>query len=161
MVEVEGDFDRFAMEVFPLLVRLTFLITGDGEEARDIAQEALARAYARWSSVGGMERPDRWAAKVATNLAISHERRRRTLSRLPVPRRREVQGPEPPESPLMAALRSLSPNQRAVLVLRYFADWSIEDVATELGKRPGTVRALTSQGLERMRKLLAEVEHEA
>jgi RNA polymerase sigma factor (sigma-70 family) len=56
---------------------------------------------------------------------------------------------------LLAALRELSPAQRAVVVLRYYTDQSIEDVAQILGKRPGTVRALASQGLSRLRVSLS------
>jgi DNA-directed RNA polymerase specialized sigma24 family protein len=63
----------------------------------------------------------------------------------------EAPGPEPPAVELFDALRGLSPSQRAVVVLRYYSDQSIEDVAQVLGKRPGTVRALASQGLARLR----------
>ena len=51
---------------------------------------------------------------------------------------------------------SITPQQRAVIALRFYLDWSIEDVATALNKRPGTVRALTAQGVKRLRDALTK-----
>jgi RNA polymerase sigma factor (sigma-70 family) len=92
---------------------------------------------------------------VVANLAISWRRRQRFRARRPLPAEPESRPEvEPPDPQMMTALRSLSPSQRAVVVLRYFADQSVEDVARALGKRAGTVRALSFQGLERLRDLL-------
>jgi DNA-directed RNA polymerase specialized sigma24 family protein len=57
---------------------------------------------------------------------------------------------------LTEALARLSPAQRAAIVLRYYLDWSVEDTAKALRKRPGTVTALTHQGMTRLRELLVE-----
>lgn len=54
---------------------------------------------------------------------------------------------------VVEAVRALPPAMRAVIVLRYFADQSIEEVASALGRRPGTIRALTAQGVARLRDL--------
>jgi RNA polymerase sigma factor (sigma-70 family) len=59
---------------------------------------------------------------------------------------------------MLEALRSLTPSQRAAVTLRYYADWSVDEVARALGKRPGTVRALTSQAFTRLRALLQDEE---
>jgi RNA polymerase sigma-70 factor (sigma-E family) len=157
---VRGDrrdaFEQLCRDEYAALVRTAYLITGDREEALDVAQEALARAFERWRSVSQLDRPGAWLHRVVVNLAISWRRRQKirwtkqaASSTVPSP------PPEPPDVELLAALRELSPAQRAVVVLRYYTDQSIEDVALILGKRPGTVRALASQGLSRLRVSLS------
>jgi RNA polymerase sigma-70 factor (sigma-E family) len=153
---MDQEFERLCRECWPGLVRTAFLVTGDRQEARDIAQEALARAFERWESVSEMENPEGWMHRVAVNLAISRWRRLRA---------RRPRGPAPEELELDAldldllrAVRSLPPAQRAVVALRFYADQSVDAVARALGKRPGTVRALTSQALARLRSVLREEE---
>jgi DNA-directed RNA polymerase specialized sigma24 family protein len=61
--------------------------------------------------------------------------------------------PEPSSDPALAdALRRLAPAQRAAVVLRFYLDMSVEAAAQALGKKPGTIRALTSQGIARLRE---------
>ena len=67
-----------------------------------------------------------------------------------------VDPPELPDPELAGALARLSPAQRAAIVLRFYVDWSVEDTAKALRKRPGTVTALTHQGMTRLRELLVE-----
>ena len=139
------------------LTRTAYLITGDREEAVDIAQEALARAYERWRSVSQLDRPGAWLQRVAGNLAISWRRRQRYVSRSALDPEDRAQGLAPDSDlELMEALQFLSPAQRAVVVLRYYADQPIAEVARALDKQPGTVRALASQGLARLREFLQE-----
>ncbi len=146
-------FSQFCRDEYAAVVRTAYLITGDREEALDVAQEAFARAYERWRTVRAMERPGGWVHRVAANLSLSWRRRRAARSRpqpaeLP-PHPAELK-PQDPE--IIQAVLSLPPAQRAAVVLRYFADQSVEDVASALGKKPGTVRALTSQALARLRE---------
>jgi RNA polymerase sigma-70 factor (ECF subfamily) len=70
--------------------------------------------------------------------------------------RADVHDPDIPDAELMDALTILTPAQRAVVALRFYLDWTVEDVAQALGKRPGTIRALTHQGIERLRSQLKE-----
>ena len=143
------------------MVRTAYLITGDREEAADVTQEAFARAYERWRSVSRMDRPGAWVTRVAVNLALSSRRRLRLRER-PGRSRPSAEPTAPFDPDLMDGLRALTPAQRAVVALRYLMDRSVEDVAHDLGKRPGTVRALTSQALQRLRQRLGrEVDDEA
>lgn len=151
----EADFDSFCEEHFVSVARTAYLITGDAEEAEDLAQEAFVRAYERWGRVSDMDRPDAWVHRVATNLAISSWRRRRTRLR-PVITTENIDGPVAPDPILARALRALSPGQRAAVVLRYYLDWSAIEAAQALGKSASTVRVLTHQGLARLRELLGE-----
>jgi RNA polymerase sigma-70 factor (sigma-E family) len=149
-------FEQLCRDEYAALVRAAYLITGDREESLDLAQEALARAYERWRSVSQLDRPGAWVHRVVVNLAISWQRRQkvRLTKRHAAFDRPQAPGSELLDVDLFDALRGLSPSQRAVVVLRYYSDQSIDDVAHVLGKRPGTVRALASQGLARLRETL-------
>ena len=103
--------------------------------------------------VSAMDRPDAWVHRVATNLALSRLRRRRPEKLVTEPPSPQ---PAPMDDELLNAVRSLSPAQRSVIALRFYLDWSVDDVAEALRKKPGTVRALTHQGMERLRSLLLE-----
>ncbi len=151
----DGDagYEAFFNEQFTRVARSAALVTGDLQEGMDIAQEAMARTYQHWRKVSVMDRPDAWVHKVATNLALSRLRRRQTrliASEPPAPEAATL------DDELLGAVRSLSPAQRSVIALRFYLDWSVDDVAQALGKRPGTVTALTHQGMERLRALLQE-----
>jgi RNA polymerase sigma factor (sigma-70 family) len=150
-------FERLCRDEYASVTRTAYLITGDREEAVDIAQEALARAYERWRVVSQLDRPGAWLQRVAGNLAISWRRRQRYASRsaMEIADRPDRLAPDS-DLELMEALQFLTPAQRAVVVLRYYADQPIDRVARALDKQPGTVRALASQGLARMREFLRE-----
>jgi RNA polymerase sigma-70 factor (sigma-E family) len=152
MVPRAEDFARLCEDEWAIVFRTAYLITGDRAEAEDLTQEAFLRAYERWSTVSTLDRPQAWLQRVVVNLALSWHRR--------VGVRRRVQFEQPAIQELVAidqdvvvALRALPPRQRMALVLRFFADQSVEEVATALGRKPGTVRALTAQGISRLRAL--------
>jgi RNA polymerase sigma-70 factor (ECF subfamily) len=135
-------------------------MTHDREEALDLAQEALARAFARWGTVSSLDRPDLWLHRVVLNLASSWHRKRRRRPLRDI--HREIAEPSPTDDRLVLALQRLSPAQRRVVVLRYCLDQSIDQVANQLGVRPGTIRALAAQGIKRLREELPReaLEHE-
>jgi RNA polymerase sigma-70 factor (sigma-E family) len=149
----DAKYEAFFREQFPKVARTAALVMGDVQEGMDVAQEALARAYQHWRKVSAMDRPDAWVHKVATNLALSRLRRRRDREVAIDP---EAQPSEAMDDELLEAVRSLTPAQRSVIAMRFYLDWSVDDVAHALGKKPGTVRALTHQGMERLRSLLTE-----
>lgn len=148
-------FEPFVEQEYDRVVRTAYWMTGDRQDSLDLAQECFVRAYQRWTSVSTMDRPDAWLQRVVVNLALSERRRRRALGRLHAPSEEatsaEVDAPDPA---LRRALLELTPAQRSVIVLRFYLDRSVDDVARDLGKRPGTVRALTSQGLSKLRAVL-------
>ena len=149
-----SSFEEMCRRHYTEVVRLAFLVTGDRQEALDVAQETFARAYERWGQVSTMENPVGWLMRVATNLSLSHRRwsaRRAHTLRAPEPATDTQRDPA-----VTAALATLTPSQRAAVVLRFYLDLSIEDTAKTLGKRPGTVRALTSQGVARLREQLGD-----
>ncbi|HEX9824051.1 MAG TPA: SigE family RNA polymerase sigma factor [Actinomycetota bacterium] len=154
-------FESLCRREYPAVVRTAYLITGDREEAVDVAQEAFARAYLRWRQVSRLDRPAAWLQRVAANLSISWQRRRRYEDRVSGLFERPDEDPSPDEALMvMEALLLLTPAQRAAVVLRHYADQSVEQTARALGKRPGTIRALTSQGVARLREFLGDTETE-
>jgi RNA polymerase sigma-70 factor (sigma-E family) len=152
---MEGpSFEQMCRHYYTEVVRVAFLVTGDRQEAFDVAQETFARAYERWAQVSTMDNPVGWLMRVATNLSLSHRRRAvRRVPALPAPESTPDAHGDPA---VLAALASLTPSQRAAVVLRFYLDQSIEETARTLGKRPGTIRALTSQGVARLRELLGD-----
>lgn len=158
------DFAAFCAAHYADLVATASFILHDRWQAEDVAQEALARAWARWRRVGGLERPDLWLRRVGVNLAISGLRHRRVRTRY----LRSTSTPVPDPGPgsalddtLSRALATLSPRQRSAVVLRYFADLSIADTAAAMGCKEGTVKALTSQAVAALRRTVVKLDEEA
>jgi RNA polymerase sigma-70 factor (ECF subfamily) len=144
-----AGFEELCEATYDKVAGAAYLILGDREGALDVAQETFTRAFERWGQVGAMENPGGWVYRVAVNLSLSTRRRARRRS----PRADFQVGapPEPPDVRLLEALRSLTPAQRSAVVARYYLDLSIAQTAELLGKREGTVRALTSQATARLR----------
>src|SRR5947208_12733065 len=78
---MDEEFEELCRQSWDDLVRTAFLITGDREEALDVAQESLARAFEQWDRVSRTENPGGWLHRVAANVAISRTRRLRTIRR--------------------------------------------------------------------------------
>ncbi len=150
--------EEFCRRVSPRLVGSLALHCGDQNIAEDIAQDALARAWEKWPDVSAMASPEGWVFRVAFNLSSSHWRRRRAeqraYDRLGTGRATTADSSE--RVALRDALRSLSPRQRAAIVLRYYADLSVAATAVALDCAPGTVKSLASQGLANLRAALTD-----
>jgi RNA polymerase sigma-70 factor (ECF subfamily) len=121
----------------------------------DLASDAMAEAFAQALGRGGNVRSaDRWIWRAAFRIATGElkERRRVFVAGGPEP---QIDMPEPVID-LVRALRTLSPNQRAVAVLSLYADMPPRDVASTLGCTPATVRVHLSQARRRLRGVLEE-----
>jgi RNA polymerase sigma factor (sigma-70 family) len=149
---VDDGFDEAFDELFPRAVRLGTRLLGDRAAAEDVAAEALARAYARWSKVGGLPYRDGWVLKVATNLAIDRLRRR-------PPEVAPAQSDNFADTvelrmALNAALLTLAPRQRQAVALRYLGGLSDREVAEALGISLGSVKTHIHRGLNGLRARL-------
>ena len=148
-------FDAFVSACSDRLVRSAYLLSGDRGHAEDMVQTALMRTARQWRRA--RQNPEAYARRVVVNLAKD---RWRDLDRRPgeVPLEAELQAPETTvlldRDMLMRAARRLPPGQRAVLVLRYFDDLSIDDAAAALGCTPGTVKSQTARALSSLRATL-------
>lgn len=147
--------EEFCRRVSPRLVGSLLLLCGQRQVAEDMAQEALARAWERWSAVSLMESPEGWVFRVAFNLASSHQRRamaeRRATARLA-----DAVAPSDLDSDVAVALRqaliALPDRQRQAVVLRYYAQLSVVETADAMDCAAGTVKALTSQAVAALRR---------
>ena len=147
-----ADFSAwYAAEAPRALLTLTAAL-GDHVLAEEGAAEAFARAYAQWSKVSGMDSPNGWIYVVALNHARSTQRRtrrERVTDTMPAP---PTVSPPEPLDPIWDAVRSLAPQARRAIALRYIADLPEADVARAMGVSRGTVATT----LHRARQALAE-----
>jgi RNA polymerase sigma-70 factor (sigma-E family) len=154
-----GGPEDFCAEVYPRLAASLTLHVGDRHVAEELAQEALLRAVARWRRLAHHPSPVAWTYRVAFNLATSRFRRdaavRRAAARLAAAP--AIDGVDPTTRlAVRAAVAALPPRQRAAVVLRYFADLSVEEAAAALGCAPGTVKSLTHHGVTALRTALGD-----
>lgn len=139
------------------LVRGLAIALGDDALASEAVDEAFTRALHRWHVVGTFDEPEAWIYRTARNWATSRFRRRsrdrKFASRIA---RAESVEPSAPDPELAEALHKLPSDQRNVLVLRYYLDWTIDATAEALDISPGTVKSRTSRALNELNRLLGE-----
>ncbi len=150
----DAEFAEFAVIEQQRMYRRARLLTGDADAAQDLVQTTLVKLYVAWP---GVDQPAAYAHRVLVRTfleGLRRSRRERELLALPEPRRSE---PEPAGVvTVLGALTELPPRARAAVVLRYWEDLSVEQTAVALGCSAGTVKSLSSRGLERLRGLLSE-----
>jgi RNA polymerase sigma factor (sigma-70 family) len=130
------------------MVRLAFILTGNGETAEDVVQDAFALLHPKLSKV---DNPGGYLRVTVVNLCRNAARRGDRIRRqnLQMP---SVALPSLEATEMADVLLRLPYRQRAVLVLRYWGDWTEAEIASALSCRPGTVKTLASRGLTRLRK---------
>ncbi|SCF43424.1 SigE family RNA polymerase sigma factor [Micromonospora mirobrigensis] len=155
---VDGEFTAFVQERGDVLLRIAYALAGSQHGAEDLLQNALAKAYARWPRIRGDAEP--YVKRILYHDQVSRWRRRSYRAEVPVavlPERaaeRDSGQDTDLRLVLRAALLRLPPRQRAVLVLRYLEDMSLEETAAALGCRTGTVASQASRALTKLRELV-------
>ena len=141
-------------------IRVAYLLTGDRALAEDLVQEAFLKLAGRFLHVRNQAAFESYLRRTVVNLANSHFRRRKVERRYqereasmlrPVSHDPDVPGTEAAR----AALLSLPIRQRTAIALRFYLDLSEARTAELMGCRPGTVKALVSQGFDKLRPKLA------
>lgn len=145
------DFTPFFRAEYAAAVRLARALGASSSAAEDLVQEAFVRLHERFSD---LENPAGYLRTVVVNLCRDwHRRQRRERQHL------SAVGANAPVTlgarELLDVLGRLPYRWRAVLVLRYWADWTELEIAAALDCRPGTVKTLAARGLARLRKELA------
>jgi RNA polymerase sigma factor (sigma-70 family) len=140
-------------------VRLAYLITGDGERARDVAQEAFVRVAAAFRHRRFPDAFDAYLRRTVINLCRSHFRRARIehayLEREAAePARADVEPELGRRDELRRALRRLPERQRVAVVLRYYEDLSEEDMARAMRCSVPAARSLLSRGMQTLRTIV-------
>lgn len=150
------EFADFVTAAHTSLLRTARLLTGDPHTAEDLVQAALVRVYLHWGRSAGWDSPQAYARKVVVNLYATWRRRRwHTEVVRPekdsAPDGHDMAGSAEARLELGRALAALPRAQRAVVVLRFYEDLSVEQTAELLGCSPGTVKSRTNRALERLR----------
>ncbi|GAA4595133.1 RNA polymerase sigma-70 factor (sigma-E family) [Actinoplanes octamycinicus] len=157
----DAEFTAFVEERGAALVRIAYAMTGDQRSAEDLVQAALAKAYTRWPRIRDDAEP--YLRRIIYNDRVSIWRRQSRIQEFPV-----AEVPEPPpgsghdhDTTLRLALRqallTLPARQRAVLVLRYLEDRSVDETAELLGCRRGTVASQATRALRKLRELIPDL----
>jgi RNA polymerase sigma-70 factor (ECF subfamily) len=156
----EADLEALFRRYWPRAYRTAFLIVHDHAAAEDIAQEAFLAAIRRLDRFDRRRRFGPWLGAIVANRAIDWVRARTA--------RREATGeplvdaPSPPDAPIgrysqevLSALASLSPEHRAVIVLRYLLEYSPGEIARALELPRGTVNSRLRRGLDALESRLS------
>jgi RNA polymerase sigma-70 factor (ECF subfamily) len=149
-----SDFEALFRSYWPSAWRAAFLVVHDAAAAEDIAQEAFLAA------VRNLDRFDRrrpfgpWLYRIVVNRAIDWARSRALRSELEL-----VDAAAPAQSPevgsdVVAALHTLSPEHRAVIVLRYLLGYTPGEIARLLDLPRGTVNSRLRRGLDQLQEKL-------
>jgi RNA polymerase sigma-70 factor (ECF subfamily) len=162
MAGSEADLEALFHRFWPRAYRAAFLIVHDHAAAEDIAQEAFLAAIRRLERFDRRRRFGPWLSTIVINRAIDWTRARTA--------RRETGSepadtPSPPEVPIgrysqevLTALGSLSPEHRAVIVLRYLLDYSPGEIARALELPRGTVNSRLRRGLDALESRLGDLD---
>jgi RNA polymerase sigma-70 factor (sigma-E family) len=158
--DAERDYGDFVVARSQALCRFAYLLCGDWHRAEDAVQTALTKLYVAWNRIRDRGAVEPYVRRIVVTAIIDEGR----LARF----RREAVSGRVPEAPagtdlasaagdrltVLAALARIPPRQRAVLVLRYWEDQSVEQVADMLGCSQGTVKSQAARGLQTLRGLL-------
>jgi RNA polymerase sigma-70 factor (sigma-E family) len=149
-------FEEFAATRLTPILAFAAVLTGQRAAAEDITQEVLIRAYAKWDTIGSLDKPEFDVRKMVLNEFLST--RRRSWRLVPSADLTNVARSDPDHaqhyadrSALLAGIGRLPRQQRAVIVLRFYEDRSDQEIAELLGCKPGSVRATAARALRALR----------
>lgn len=163
----EAEFREYAQARLRWLRRTAYLISGDWHLAEDAAATVLAKVYQRWRKLRDLDNLDAYVRTMLVR-AVADEHRRPWRRETPTevsPRLSSTTHGAPVGAPgelvhdrmvLRDALQQVPKGRRAVLVLRFFEDLSVEETAAVLGCSAGTVKSQTARGLESLRRVLPD-----
>lgn len=157
----EGSYVALVSARWAALHRTAFLLTGSQADADELLQETLAKAYAAWAKVCRASDPAAYLHRMLVNEFVSQRRRVRWgRERLGLPSGEAAERSHETSTldrlQLWAALLRLPPRQRAVIVLRYYHDWTEAQTAAALGCAVGTVKSQAAAALKALRIRLTD-----
>jgi RNA polymerase sigma-70 factor (sigma-E family) len=152
------EFIEFATVTSPRLRRTAFLLCGDWHTAEDLAQTTLVKVFASWRRINRKEAADTYATRTLVNTYLADRRRKRVGEVLTATLPERAIQPQTPEIRVVVldALATLPSRARAVVVLRYWSDLSVDQVAAVLGCSAGNVTSQSSRALDKLRILLGD-----
>ncbi len=146
--------------------RLATLLLGSEAEAQDATQDAAAAAWARFATLRDRDRFEPWFQRILVNTCRDRLRSRRRIRTLTLEDAVEPAAPDSigrmaEQDALRRAIETLSPDHRTVVVLRYYADLSLEEIADRTGERLGTVKSRLHYALDALRAAYDAAERQA
>lgn len=153
----EQDFTEYVHARQDRLYRTAYLLTGSRDRAQDLAQSTLARLFRHWRKAQRADNLDAYARAVMVRIHLTEQQRLRRETEL----HERLDPPRPEDRPddrltVLDALARLPAKARAVVVLRYWEDLSVETTAHLLGCSEGNVKSQSSRALARLRDLLPD-----
>lgn len=149
------EYDWYFRACFAPVSRTVFLIVHDRELAEDVTQEALYRMLRHWRTVSTYEHPEAWVRRVAIRIAVREVRR--AVAR--PAKERVAQQPrydDLPDPDVARAVATLAPMQRAAVVLFYWEDRPVHEIAEVLEVSDSTVKQHLYRARHRLALLLGE-----
>ena len=161
-------FEEWAAAVDRRLRPTAYLVTRDRELARDVVQEALMKTYQAWSRLDDERNATAYARKVVVNTGISWGRKKSTREIVTDffgspgadPSAEDIAGGAVSRDWVWGELGALPARQRAALVLRFYEDLSIAEIADILNCSEGTIKSQLSRGLRRLRQEILDEQME-
>ena len=156
--QMEGwtlSFEDFFTREYPAVYRVAYLGTGSHEAAKDVTQEAFARAYSRWRRLEHQDWVGGWVMTTALNLCKKHHRDA-TPHEGVLSDQVTSQPTSDRDLDLATALRSLPIRQRTAIVLFYLGDLPLAQIAHLMHVSEGTVKAHLAQARKALRRSMGE-----
>jgi RNA polymerase sigma-70 factor (ECF subfamily) len=165
------DWRRLRLEAFTLLddarmlqsYRLATLILRDRDEAEDATQEAIVRAWSSWGALRDRSRFDAWFDRILVNVCRNRMRHARTIHVVALDHSFQLPAADShaatiARTTLEPAFARLTPDQRIIVVLRFWRDLPVDDVAERLGIPAGTVKSRLHYALRALREAIETAE---
>jgi RNA polymerase sigma-70 factor (sigma-E family) len=155
---VDDDFVAFAQAAAPRLRRTAYLMCRDWHLAQDLTQLTLTKMFVQWKRIWSTANPHAYSRRVLLHNLVDHRRRRSSGEALLAELPESAGTTDHPELrlTLLDALATLPERDRAIVVLRYWEDYSTETVAQVLGVSESVVKSQSHRALARLRALLGQ-----
>jgi RNA polymerase sigma-70 factor (sigma-E family) len=155
--ESEREYVEYVSARLPRLHRTAYLLCGDADRADDVVQATITSLYLHWRRASAADNLDGYVHRILVRRYLDERRRPWSgvvLTADAPDRAASADHSVEDRDTVTAALRRLPKGQRAVLVLRYFCDLTIEDTAAALGCSAGNVKSQSARGLAALRQIL-------
>jgi RNA polymerase sigma-70 factor (sigma-E family) len=154
--EAPAAFDDFVRSRHAALLRFAHVLCGDPHLAADLVQDALERTGLAWPRIAAKDDPEGYMRRTIVNRYLGLWRRRQRERVVPEVPEVGYEEAGPRDGALWQLLGTLPRQQRAVLVLRFYEDLSLVEIADVLGCSVGTVKSNSSRALAKLRQAMPE-----
>jgi RNA polymerase sigma-70 factor (sigma-E family) len=154
--EAPPAFDDYVRSRHAALLRFAHVLCGDQHLAADLVQDALERTGLAWPRLVAQDDPEGYVRRTIVNRYLDIWRRRHREQVVPSPPDAVYEEPRPRDTWLWQLLSTLPRQQRAVVVLRFYEELSMVEIAHVLGCSVGTVKSNCSRALAKLRDALPE-----